>query len=91
MMKPRDLISTEYHVMLIYLHPFQPLAHAGRGTAHPVLYSQNVQPDPSTAKPCRYSQRMRTEQTLRLPLWQGFNGLVDLPQVAFGIGKVRRA
>ncbi len=90
MMKPRNLISTEYHVILIYLHPIQPLAHAEHGTAHPVLYSQNVQPDPSTAKRCRYSQRMRTER-LRLPLWQGFNGLVDLPQVAFGIGKVRRA
>src|SRR5205807_1273292 len=27
----------------------------------------------------------------RLPLWLRSNGLVDLPKIAFGIGKVRRA
>ncbi len=30
-------------------------------------------------------------ERLRLPLWLRFNGLVDLPEVAFRIGKVRRA
>ncbi len=43
-----------------------------------------------SAKPCRDSQRTRLEG-LRLPLWLRSNGLVDLPEVAFGIGKVRCA
>src|SRR5260370_2423569 len=42
------------------------------------------------AKPGRDSQRTRLER-LRLPLWRGSNGLVDLPKIAFGIGKVRCA
>jgi hypothetical protein len=41
-------------------------------------------------KPCRDSQRTRRERP-RLPHGLRSNGLVDLPQVAFGIGKVRRA
>src|SRR5258708_22066072 len=36
------------------------------------------------------ARRARPER-LRLPLWLRFNGLVDLPEVAFWIGKVRRA
>ena len=42
------------------------------------------------ASPCHDGQRTQPER-LRLPLCLRCYGLVDLPEVAFGIGKVRRA
>src|SRR6266852_2988732 len=48
----------------------------------------------NTAPPQKRSAESRPTDLRRighLPLWLRFNGLVDLPEVAFGIGKVCRA